>query len=182
MEEENWKDVIGFEGLYQISNLGSLKSYNKSFKLAHGGLCVTKGRDLKFTIRSGYCLVILRRDKKRYTYSVHRLVADHFTTNPENKPQINHKNGIKTDNRIGNLEWVTRSENVIHSYLVLKRKASRTTGSLNKIPVSQKTLSGEFIKKFSSITKASNYTGIKRHQISWCLNGKRKSVNGFLWE
>lgn len=101
---ENWKDVPGYEGLYAISDLGNIKSFYTN-------------KILKPSIdKFGYCRFSATKNKKQKTLRIHRLVGELFIPNPENKPQINHKNGIKTDNSKDNLEWVTDSENKKHAY------------------------------------------------------------------
>ncbi len=114
---EVWKDIKNFENLYQISNLGRVKSLIKKGRKSE--------RILKnFLDRCGYLNNILVKDKIKTKYKNHRLIAIAFIPNCKNKPCINHKDGNKQNNNIDNLEWVTYSENERHSYDVLKRKAS----------------------------------------------------------
>jgi hypothetical protein len=101
--KEKWKDVIGFEGLYKVSNLGNVISLITKKPLKANG------------DNYGYLQVILYKGNKRITGKVHRLVAKAFIDNTENKPQVNHKDGNKKNNNISNLEWMTNKENKRHA-------------------------------------------------------------------
>jgi hypothetical protein len=114
---EVWKDIEGYEGLYQVSNIGRVKSLQRIAPRSKFGNIPVKERILKFgKNRCGYNYVNLKLFSVSKTFTVHRLVTKAFLPNMENKPDVNHKNGIKTDNRVKNLEWVTTSENVKHSF------------------------------------------------------------------
>ena len=121
---EKWKDIKGYEGLYQVSNLGRVKSLGRETLSKRGVLMKFKGRMLSLNSKDkdGYILVSLVRNKQKTTSKVHRLVCEAFLPNPENRPQVNHKNGIKNDNRLDNLEWCTSSENQLHSIHTLSKK------------------------------------------------------------
>ena len=111
---EMWKPVKDFEGLYEVSNLGRVKSLPKM-----SGSCTRKERILASKNRltkDGYARVSLNDNGRRKEWRVCRLVATHFIDNPLGKPTVNHKNGIKTDDRVENLEWATREENMKHAY------------------------------------------------------------------
>lgn len=101
--QEVWKPIKGFEGLYEVSNLGNVRNANGKLRKP-------------FLIHQGYLIIDLFRNYKRTHARVNRLVAEAFIPNPENKTEVNHKNGNKTDNRVENLEWTSKSENMIHAY------------------------------------------------------------------
>jgi len=114
---EEWRDIAGYENLYQVSNFGQVRHTQRI------------GKPIKQSmIRNGYMKLLLCKDNKTKTVMVHRLVALAFVENPENKAEVNHKDGNKKNNSVDNLEWMTRSENLKHRYQVLgqtnKRKAS----------------------------------------------------------
>lgn len=115
IDNEEWCDVSGYEGLYQVSSCGRVKSLART-KLGKGG-CVleVKERILKAGLGNhGYLFVCLYKDNKNNTPTIHRLVANEFIANTENKPEVNHLNG-KTDNRVCSLEWVTPKDNIAHA-------------------------------------------------------------------
>jgi hypothetical protein len=120
MSEEIWKAIAGYEAQYEVSNFGRIKSLNFNR--------TGKERILKsVTIKSGYCQVSLCENNNCIIHSVHRLVAKAFIPNPENKPEVNHINGVKADNRVENLEWNTQSENGSHAYKTGLSKVSEKT-------------------------------------------------------
>lgn len=129
---EIWKDVVGYEGIYQVSNFGRVKSLEKTFWSTKNNSFSTNKEFIRklSNTRKGYLRTGLMKDLKQKPFLVHRLVAIAFIDNPENKPEINHINGIKTDNRVENLEWVTTKENVIHSFEIGLSK--RAKGDENK--------------------------------------------------
>lgn len=153
---EIWKDVNGYTGLYQISNLGNVKRNNKILK--------------PYFNSKGYYRVDLYKDGIEKKYTVHRLVAEHFIPNPDNKPCIDHINTNKTDNRVENLRWVTHKEN--NNNPKSKYKQS--------IPVLQFSLDGELVNRWESIRDIEREIGIRNSAISHCLKSN-KICGGFKW-
>lgn len=120
--EEIWKDIPNYEGIYQISNVGRVKRLERKSRNGH---CNVTYKELIFKNqlnKDGYVELSFRKNLLQKHVLVHRLVAISFIPNPENKKTVNHKNGIKTDNRVENLEWATQKENTQHAYVVLKIK------------------------------------------------------------
>lgn len=116
---EEWKDIAGYEGIYQVSSFGNIKRLKSFVKHPKGGMKIINGRILKTTRKKAYGQVTLCKETGQLNYSVHRLVAQAFIPNPQNKPCVNHKDGDKRNNKINNLEWCTYKENELHSYSVL---------------------------------------------------------------
>lgn len=185
--QEIWKDIKGYEG-YQVSNLGRVKSLNYRRQ---------KGYEKILTPRednNGYFRVELSNNAvKGRNYAIHRLVALAFIPNPENKPQVNHINGIKSDNRVENLEWCTKSENTKHAWEndliknTLKRKQhgknlGHKYGGYNKKEVVQYDLNGKIIKKWNSIAEVEKILSIDHRNISACCLGKQKTAGGYIWK
>lgn len=125
--QEVWKDVSGYEGLYQVSTLGRVKTLGCVREYSDGRVYNYPEKILKQSNSRGYTTVHFYRDGKRsHGQSVHRLVVDAFLPNPENKVTVNHINGIKSDNRLENLEWATYKENNNHAYSVGLHKGTPT--------------------------------------------------------
>lgn len=137
------------------------------------------------TNKFGYVSVCLYKNSKKHFCSIHRLVANAFLSNPDNKPQVNHKNGNKADNRVENLEWTTSSENIQHKYSVLGYKGNML-GMLGKLsPLSKSVLQikdGKIVNKFSGMHEAERATGIYYTHICACCNKKRKTAGGYEWK
>lgn len=174
MAKEEWRAVKGFEGAYEISNIGNLRSIDRvSFGKKYFGKMINNAQE-----RCGYLVNILSYEGKRKTVRRHRLVAEAFIPNPDEKPEVNHINGNKTDNRVENLEWATHRENTAHAWL---------TG-LTKIPPAEKPkkviqfYEGQQIAEYMSIDIAANINGISAADICKCCKGKRKNAGRYIWK
>lgn len=175
-EEEIWKDIKGYEGIYQVSNKGRVKSLDRVVVRSDGQKQTVYERILKNYTQRGYLYVSLYSSPKQ----VHRLVAEAFIPNPENKPQVNHKDEVKTNNCVENLEWMTCKEN--NNYGTRNERVGKATRKRTSKPVAQYTKDGELIKVWSSTREAGRQLGINQSNISVVARGKRKTYSGFVWK
>ena len=186
METKNevWKDVEGYEGLYQVSNFGRLKSFKVN----------NEPRILKNTNKKGWYFTIVLQGKNKPTKTdrIHRLVAKLFLENPNNYPEVNHKDMNKQNNAVSNLEWVSRKQNVSHA---VKNKPSMIIGMnhynkfIKTTPIIQKTIDGVFIETFINAKEASDKTKVCHrnilqvaHKTEYRPGLTRKQAGGFIWE
>lgn len=175
-----WKAIQGYEGYYEVSDLGLVRSLDRVVPDAKLGFKHLKGKMMKLaesvgkTRTSGYYVVNLRKNHTADVRPVHRLVAETFLENPLWLPTVNHKDGDKHNNDVSNLEWVSYSENNIHA---LESGLRSPRGTY----IRQMSLDGSLISEFKSVCEASRNTGIGRGMISHCVNGRAKTAGGFLW-
>lgn len=178
---EEWRPVVGYEGSYEVSSMGNIRSLDR---LNVRGSWIN-GRLMKLTMdQNGYTRVGLCIKGERTTYYVHRLVAQAFVTNPDDKPQVNHINENKSDNRVSNLEWVTSRENTLHG-----TKTQRTAANTDYAIIAKKLAkavtathlrSGEVLD-FPSMLEAQR-NGFNASLVSKCCKGKRAHHKGYAWE
>lgn len=185
---ENWKDIRGYKGIYQVSNLGRVKSIGR---LKFCGKNTVNGTWYKEKILKGnvdgwgYLRVNLWKANRSRMVKIHTLVADTFLPKIKKKTDVNHIDGIKTHNWLENLERCTRSENIIHAFKMGLSKPA-WSGKFGKdhhrsLAVNQFDLSGKLIKKFNGQTEAQRNTGVKQGDISSVCRGKRVTAGGFKW-
>ena len=166
--EEIWKDIEGFEGHYQVSNTGKVRSikFNKIKEL----------KPYKETKRCGYMSVYLRLPGQKYTKKVHRLVAEAFIPNPNGFPEVNHIDENKENNCVENLEWCTGEYNLCYGTRLKRISESK------KMKVAQYSLNGELLKVFNSQGEAAEKTNSTQGGISDCIRGRIKTHNGYVWK
>jgi len=182
MENEVWKDIVWFEWKYQVSNLWNIRS-----------LRFWKIRILKQSFSTWYWLINLWF---KNPFNTHRIVAQAFIPNPENKPQVNHKNWIKWDNRVENLEWVTCKENLQHARINWLNSVTENNSFIKNHPLKWKywsnhnkskyiyqyTKDWEFINTFGSWYEVERILWIAQSSVSSCCNWKLKTAGGFIWK
>ena len=175
---EIWKPIKGYEGLYEVSNFGRIKSLN------YHRMGFEKIISASFD-GSGYLVVVLCKNNTAIQYKVHRLVAEAFIQNPNNLPEINHKDENKTNNIYTNLEWCDRSYNVNYGTRNKRASISISKSLLNneKIckPILQLSKEGVIIKEWLSAAEAEREGGYDNAHISKCCLGQRKTHKGFIW-
>lgn len=179
---EEWKDVSGYEGLYQVSNLGRVYSFPRAWNINPNVIFKHDGKILKLNPNHGYRVAQLLKNSITQAIFVHRVVATAFIPNVHNKPYVNHKNGIRDDNRVENLEWCTSSENNLHAYRTLNRKKS----SLGKSGILSPSIKPVIAylkdgtkKEYISMTEAAKDLNVCLSGISNVLKGKIEDIKGF---
>lgn len=179
--EEIWKDIPGYEGIYQVSNLGNVKSLNY---LKRG-----YSQNLKFkTNNQGYYWVQLWNNGNYENKLVHRIVAETFIKNPFNLPIINHKDENPRNCNVKNLEWCDHKYNVNYSIKLHPERKNNPRGKRRKYSpyvytqgIIQLSLSGEFVNKYSSISECVRQNGYNNWSIRQCCVGERKTAYGYKW-
>lgn len=175
--EEFWKDIEGYEGLYQVSNFGRVKSLERLVKSNNNNYRIVKEKILKQNQdKDGYRIISLNKNNKGKSYRLHRLVAEAFIPNPNNYLVVNHKDENKENNYVDNLEWCTIHYNNIYGHRIEKAKKNKN------IPLKQCDLFGNIVNIWNSATEVCNVLGYDISSIRKCCNKKRLTAYGFKWE
>lgn len=179
MNKETWKEVGGYSGLYEVSDLGRVRSLGRPCRTKGGATQRKKAKILTQEITvHGYCRVRLyNRDGDAKHFAVHRLVMEAFAGS--SAQQVNHINEIKTDNRLANLEYVSQKENCNHG--TRNKRISEGANGTHTKPVAQIGENGEVLKVFNSRAEAEEATGISAVNIGRCCEGTRKKAGGYRW-
>lgn len=175
----NWKQILNFDGYYEVSDQGEVRSVDRIVENSLGIKFRLKGRIIKPCRTKGkngdgYYVVNLRKHGKAHVIPIHVLVATAFIPNPLNLPTVNHKDGNKANNTVQNLEWSSYSENNLHALKMGLRQPRGTA-------IVQCDKDGEPICTYRSVCEAARKTGIGRSLISHCINGRVNSAGGFIW-
>ena len=169
---ETWKSVVDYEGMYEISDTGRIRSVDRVVTRCDGTVWKLRGKLLKQAIdHSGYSFVMISKNGKIKNHRIHRLVMDSFS--PEGKKrEVNHIDGDKTNNALSNLEWVTSSENKIHSY--------KTGLGYVKSVIGVNPETGKTVKEYKSMQDAM-LDGYQKSRICMCCKGRAKTHAGLVW-
>ena len=175
---EVWKDINGFEGIYQISDKGNIRSLDRKIICSNGSVRFQRGSEIKpYINKQGYRTVVLHNNGKHKMCRICRLVAETFIQNPQNLPQVNHKDENKGNDEKENLEWCTCLYNLTYKNLHHRRNNKNNKKSK---PVAQ-IKDGKIIKVFPSIREVERVLGFQNGNISQCCNGKTKTSYGYEW-
>ena len=174
--QEEWKNIEGYEGLYQVSNLGRIKSLERLINHKTTGKALYKEKIMKEIINYGYSHVILCKNGKQKYCKIHRLVAQAFIPNPEKLPQVNHKDENKSNNKADNLEWCSLKYNI--NYGTRTERVAKT----KRKAVLQCDLKGNVIKKWNSISEAEKKLNIRNENIVAVCRNRKKAAGGYIWK
>lgn len=182
--KEIWKPVVGWEGLYEVSNFGNVRSVDRLVESRGFSKQYRNGKILYQRTQNGYRRVKLCNGGVNKVKMVHRLVAEAFIPNPQSLPFINHKDEVRSNNRVDNLEWCTRLYNMRYGNCVENIRKSHINNKKLSKPVSKCDLNGNILEIYPSQAEAARANGLWQSRISNCCLGKKKCVThgGFKWK
>lgn len=172
MIEEEWRDIEGYKGKYQVSSMGNVKSLN--YNNTGGEKILKPGKN-----KGGYLYVNLWKNNKGKNVTIHRLVATAFIDNPKNKPHIDHINTIRDDNRACNLRWVTQKENNNNPISVSKLSGANSCRARKVLQFNKE---GVLVREWDCMMDAERELGFSSGHISDCCLGKYKTAYGYKWQ
>lgn len=177
---EEWRPVVGFEGLYEVSNLGRVKSLKREFTDSMGRHIIRPFKILKILIQSqtGYPYLTLHKNKKQYHPNIHRLVAEAFLPNPDNLPCVNHKDEDRTNSILSNLEWCTYGYNNTYNNNQRVRQTTRYRKRGSR-KICQYDLNGNLIRKYDMWPL--EFQRIYGMRIQGCIDGSKQTAYGYVW-
>lgn len=195
LEREEWRPIKGYEGLYEVSSFGRVRSLDRIVSGRNGSQRNLKGAIMSYSCTSVYPKVTLYNGKSK-TFSVHRLVAEAFIPNPDNLPCVNHRNEQPDCNYPDNLEWCNTKYNLNYGThnkkISLSKKGHRHSPETRKklcqaqekkrIPVIQFSIEGKWLGEFESLTAAALSTGVNHRNIRLCCRGERHTAGGYVWK
>lgn len=177
--KEIWKPIPGYEGYYEVSNTGKIKSLTRTITDSNGRQFTRQGQEKALKLNEGYYTVGLNKDGIKKLFTVHRLVALAFIPNPDNLPCVNHKDENKLNNNVDNLEWCTKEYN--NAYGTRNERISRTT-TINSVIMCDK-ITHEPIKEFLNANIAAKELGYNTStHIYQVLKGERQTACGYWWK
>lgn len=181
MNVEIWKPIENYEGLYEVSSWGRIKSCKRELVNILGRKHTIPEKIMKLHfLPNGYVGIGLHKNNKKKDFYVHRLVANAFIPNTNNLPEVNHKDEDKQNNKFDNLEWCTDKENKNYGTYILRMAATKRRKGGKRIE--QYTLDGTFVRKYNSIKDAAQTVGVSNTAIKDTLMGKQKQSAGFAWK
>ena len=181
-KEEIWKPVKGYEGFYEVSNLGRIRSLDRTVNCVHNSVAIKKGKILKLsTIPKGYLCAHFSKYGKSKSIEIQRVVALAFIPNPNNLPCVNHKDEDKTNNKVDNLEWCTYKYNNTYGTR-LEKSAKKHINGKNAKTVYQYSLDEKFLNEYPSCAELKRLYNYDASKISECCRGLRKTAYGYKWK
>lgn len=182
LPNEEWRDVVGYEGLYQVSNMGRVKMLERKV-LANKSIRTIKEHLIKQNFsEKKYLNICLWHKNKGKTFFVHKLVLNAFKPKESDDLECNHLNEIRTDNRIENLEWISHMDNLKYGSRAEKHRKAMTNHISMSKKVVQLSLSGDFIAEYPSLREAERVLGFPMSNIKECCKGRYKSTHGFIFK